>query len=88
MSEPRKIRLLSSEMFHTPGMLRHAENAFRSPDKKDREVAIRMLMDGYGLPRFVAWGLLDGCFPYEVEGECVVFEVDTAPGVQSEARGV
>ena len=86
MSEPRKIRLHSSELFHTPGMLRYAENAFRSPTKKDREVALKMLVDGYGLPRFVAWGLLDGCIPYEVEGDCVVFEVDTAPKVQSEAR--
>jgi hypothetical protein len=76
---PRKICLQSSEMFNTPGMLRYARNAFRSPDKMDREVAIRMLVDGYGLPRFVAWGLLDGCIPHTIEGESVLFDVDTAP---------
>jgi hypothetical protein len=54
MSEPRKIRLHSSELFNTPGMLRYAQNAFRSPTKKDREVALKMLVHGYGLPRFVA----------------------------------
>ena len=88
MSGPSQFRLTSSTLFHMPSMMKFAQNAFRSPDEKDREVALTMLVDGYGLPRFVAWGLLDGCFPYEVEGECVVFEVDTAPGVQSEARGV
>jgi hypothetical protein len=88
MSEPRKIRLQSSEMIETPGILKYARHAFRSPDKKDREVAICMLVDGYGLPRFVAWGLLDGCIPYTVEGDCVVFEVDTKPKVQPEARDV
>ena len=87
MSEPRRIRLHSSELFHTPGLIRFARHAFRSPAKKDREVAIDMLVNGYGLPRFVAWGLLDGCIPYAVEGGCVVFEVDTAPRVQSEAQG-
>lgn len=87
MYVPRKIRLHSSGLINTPGMLKCAQNAFRSPSRKDREVAIDMLVDGYGLPRFVAWGLLDGCIPYTAEGDCVVFEVDTAPKVQSEAQG-
>jgi hypothetical protein len=82
----RKIRLHSSEMCNTPGMLRWAKDVFRYPRKQDRENAIWVLVSGYGLPRFVAWGLLDGCIPYTVEGDCVVFEVDAAPRVQSEAR--
>jgi hypothetical protein len=87
MIPSRHYRLHSSEMCHTPGMLRFARHAFKSTSRKEREVAIEMLVNGYGLPRIVAWGLLDGCIPYTIEGECVVFEVDTAPlGARTSAR--
>src|SRR4051794_13325935 len=80
MSEPRKFRLTSTQLFHTPGLMRYAECAFRTGrSRKERDWAINMLVEGYSLPRFVAWGLLDGCIPYTVRDAGVEFVVSTAP---------
>ena len=65
---PRLMRkaLTSTAMFHTPGFFRALQNDYRIKGGPRRR-AVRMLSDGYGLPRAEAEGLLSGAIGIEID---------------------
>jgi hypothetical protein len=66
--EPRPIRkqLTSSGMFYTPGFFRALRNDYRIKGAPRRR-AIKILSDGYGLPREEAEGLLSGAIEIAID---------------------
>jgi hypothetical protein len=70
--EKKEITLASSELFHTPGIIKYAQCAFMGGD---RVQAMDMLILGYGLPEAVAEGILDLSITTRVEGDKVIVEV-------------
>lgn len=68
----RQMRLLSSEMVHTPGLMAWAVNGYQFP--RDRPALRRVIGDTYRLTRRCVDDLLSGRVPYTVEGDAVVFE--------------
>ncbi len=70
--ELQTIRLLSSEMINTPGLLRWAMNGYKC--KTDRKHMVRTFMDGYGLTEKAANDLLSGRTPHRIVGDVVEFD--------------
>jgi hypothetical protein len=64
------VRMLSSGLCNTPGMVSYAKNAFHSGDAA---VAIKMMVDGYTLSRWEAIGILSGEIPTKNVGDVVEF---------------
>lgn len=69
------LRLLSSGLVHTPGIIRWAECAYRTGDP---EMAVTVMVDGYKLKPEFARQLLAGEIEYTVNGENVEIDVDPA----------
>ena len=59
-------QLISSAMFHTPGLFRALQNDYRIQGKP-RLHAIKTLSNGYGLSREEAAGLLSGAIKSEID---------------------
>ena len=59
-------QLTSNGMFHTPGVFRALRNDYRVSGKPRRH-AIKTLMNGYGLSRAEAVGLLSGAIASEID---------------------
>jgi hypothetical protein len=70
--ELQQVRLLSSEMVHTPGLLAWAVIGYRFP--RDRPALRRVIGDTYRLTRRCVDDLLSGRVAYTVEGDAVVFQ--------------
>ena len=71
-------RLHSSPMQHTPGVIAWAINGYAFP--KDRSMLIKVIKAGFaGVPTFAIQQLLSGAVGHTVEGDVVVFTVDTPP---------
>jgi hypothetical protein len=66
--KPRLIgkRLASTSMFYTPGFFRALQNDYRIKGEPRRR-AVKLLSDGYGLPREGAEGLLSGAVAIEID---------------------
>ncbi len=66
--QPELIRkqLTSNGMFHTPGVFRALQNDYRISGQPRRH-AIKTLMNGYGLSRDEAVGLLSGAIASEID---------------------
>ncbi len=73
MTQPTTYRLASSGLIHTPGIVRWAMNGYRFP--RDRNVMLKIIREGYGIPTPAAKALLSGAAPFTVEGETVIFTV-------------
>jgi hypothetical protein len=61
-------RLTSNGMFHTPGFFRALQHDYRIKGEPRRR-AVRILSDGYGLPRQEAAELLSGTIAVETDEE-------------------
>jgi hypothetical protein len=59
-------RLTSSGLVHTPGLFRALQTDYRIPGEPRRR-AVRILSEGYGLPRDEAQGLLSGAIPIAID---------------------
>lgn len=71
-------RLHSSPMQHTPGVIAWAINGYAFP--KDRSMLIKVVKTGFaGVPAFAIQQLLSGAVSHTVEGDVVVFTVETPP---------
>jgi len=66
-------RLGSSPAIYAPGIVAWAINGYAF--KRDRANMVRVLTDGWKLPKDAAKALLSKSVPYKVEDETVVFEV-------------
>lgn len=67
----KTYRLGSSEMFYAPGMIAWAINGAKF--EKDRPQMVRVISDGWGIPKAAALALLTGKVPHTIEGDTVVF---------------
>jgi len=72
-TEERSIALTSNALIHTPGYMLWAKHVWSGKHAKDKRCVLKSIMDGYGLPRGVTIGLLDGSIEYTVKGEVVNF---------------
>lgn len=70
--ETVQVRLTSTPMVHTPGILAWAKNGYAF--KKDRKAMRNVVAQTYSLTEQCADDLLSGKTPYTVEGENVVFQ--------------
>lgn len=75
MKDKQTIRLSSSEMIYTPGIIAWAKQGYLFPSVKDRKYFVNLLVTGFGLTASVSRGLLTGKIPYIVEGEGIVFKI-------------
>jgi hypothetical protein len=66
-------RLGSSQGVYTPGLIKWAINGART--HADRPQMIKLIAEGWGVPRTAAEALILKKVPYAVEGETVVFVV-------------
>ncbi|SRR5258706_2282660 len=71
------IRLLSTSLVHTPGIVRWAQAGWLASRGKPR-AALLQVMQSYGLPAGLATKLLGNELAHRVEGDAVVFEVSAA----------
>lgn len=58
-------RLLSTGLVHTPGIIAWAKNGYHFP--RDRAAMLRVICEGYKVPRAAAKALLSGSAPYTVD---------------------
>jgi hypothetical protein len=72
--ELKEVRLLSSEMVHTPGLIAWAINGYHFP--KDRSALRKVIGDTYQLTRACVDDLLSGRVSHRVEGNSVIFEYE------------
>jgi len=65
---PRLIQkqLTSNGLFHTPGFFRALQNDYRIQGEPRRR-AVKLLSEGYGLPRAEARGLLSGAIAIAID---------------------
>lgn len=68
------VKLLSTEMLNTPGLLSWAINGYHFP--QDRAQLRRVFTQGFGLTRKCADDLLSGRVPFRVEDGHAVFEYE------------
>lgn len=61
----------SSPMFYAPGIVAWAINGYAF--KRDRKVMVKVIADGWNIPRDAAVALLSKKVPYEIKGEVVSF---------------
>ena len=61
----RTIRLTSTSLMHTPGILRWAQHGYKF--KSDRKRMLDLFIDGYGLTKECATDLLSGKMPVEID---------------------
>jgi hypothetical protein len=61
----KTIRLTSTSLMHTPGILRWAQHGYKF--KSDRKRMLNLFMQGYGLTKECATDLLSGAMPVEVD---------------------
>ena len=66
-----EVRLTSTAMVHTPGILAWAVNGYKFP--RDRKRMVNVISQTYKLKPAIAKGLLSGSLPYEVIDDAVVF---------------
>lgn len=69
--QPTTYRMGSSALIHTPGIVRWAINGYSFP--RDRNVMLKVIREGYGIPTPAARALLSQAVPYTVEGDTVTF---------------
>ena len=69
-------RLGSSEWVKAPGMVAWAVNGARF--KKDCPLMVKVISEGWAVPKKAAEALVTGKVPYKVEGETVVFSVEAS----------
>lgn len=69
-----RYRMQSAPMIHTPGLVAWAING--AAFEADRPQMIKVISDGYGIPRDAAAALVTGAASYTLEddGQTVVFE--------------
>jgi hypothetical protein len=67
-SETRLVekQLTSTGLIHTPGIFRALQNDYRIKGEPRRR-AVKILAEGYGLPRKEAEGLLSGAIPIAID---------------------
>lgn len=63
----KTIRLTSTSLMHTPGILRWAQYGYKTGFKSDRKRMLDLFMEGYGLTKECATDLLSGAMPVEVD---------------------
>jgi hypothetical protein len=70
----KTYRLGSSGFIYAPGVVRFAIHGYRiSCDRRDRTVALRLIAEGWGVPKAAAVAMLSGKAEHTVEGDTVVF---------------
>jgi hypothetical protein len=70
-----EVRLISTEMVNTPGILAWAINGYAF--KKDRPALLKVLMDGYRLTKKCATDLLSKTISYTIgEDNSVIFQYE------------
>lgn len=67
-----EYRLGSNPLFYAPGIIAWAINGYAF--KRDRKVMLRIVTEGWNIPKDVAVKLLSKKIDYTVDGETVVFE--------------
>lgn len=75
MTKAQTYRLGSSSMVYAPGVFRWALNGYKFNSPLDRKVSVRVLVEGWSVPRAAAIAVLSGKVPHAVEGEEVVFTI-------------
>ena len=68
----KQYRLGSDQNFCAPGVVRWAINGAKFD--KDRPQMVKVIADGWNVPKQAAAALVTGKVPYTVEDETVVFE--------------
>lgn len=63
-------RLASTALIYSPGFIAWAI----AGAKHDERTMVRIISEGYGLPKPVAKGLVTGRIAHKIDGETVVFE--------------
>jgi hypothetical protein len=76
-----QVRLTSTPMIHTPGILRWAINGYKF--KKDRKALRKVFTDGYNLTDKAADDLLSERIPHAIEGDAVTFEYEAGKYLKS-----
>lgn len=72
----KTYRLGSSGLIYTPGIVRWAINGYDFP--KDRRAMVRVIAEGWNIPKAAAVALLSGAAPYVAEEDgTVVFSVES-----------
>ena len=68
-----QIRLLSTEMVYTPGILKFVMQLA----SEGKLTLCHKLLKAYGLTKEIRTGLITGTLPYRVEGDCVIISQET-----------
>lgn len=69
-----KIRLVSTPMVYTPGVIAWAKNGYQFP--RDRKKIVKIITESFGLTPECAHDLLSGRVEYKLNDDSVEFEYD------------